>query len=185
LKISQLQLRQTGSAEFNIKEVAGINAKLEYLYTSHNTHLIYAEGVYEGTTFGRHVKGNGVFLLKSSYVRETDGRYYISTRLDSFISIEPSAVEMVAKAIHPLLGSTADNNFSQTIAFAGSLSRTVELNGRGIQRLAGKLENVQPDVRDQFAKLATHIYEKPAAVLLRQISETKATARKESGAVTR
>jgi hypothetical protein len=187
LNISQLQLRQTGPDAFRLKEVSGIAANLEYLYSSHDTHMIYADGIYEGTMFGRHVKGSGVFLLKSSYVCDTDGRYYISSRLDSFISIEPSAVELVAKAIHPLLGYTADNNFSQTIAFAGSLSRTVELNGRGIQRLAGKLENVQPEVRDQFAQLTKRIYEKPSAVSLRKISESKAVARieKENGPVRR
>lgn len=180
LKISQLQLKQTGPDEFRIKETAGIAADLEYLYISHDTHLIYAEGAYEGTTFGRQVKGNGVFLLKSGYIREPDGRYYISSRLDAFISVEPSAVEIVAKAIHPLLGFTADNNFSQTIAFAGSLSRTAELNYRGVQRLATQLNSVQPDVRVEFFKLAQQISEKPSAALLRKYSESNNVARREN-----
>ena len=185
LKISQLQLKQTGPDEFRLKEETGITADVEYLYRSHDTHLIYAEGVYEGATFGRQVRGSGLFLLKSGYIRETDGRYYISSRLDAFISVEPSAVELVAKALHPLLGLTADNNFSQTIAFVGSLSRTTELNNRSVERLATKLNNVQPDVRDQFSKLAEQISEKPSSVLLRQFNDSKSMARQDDGSARR
>jgi hypothetical protein len=187
LKISQLQLKQTGSDEFRLKEESGITADLEYLYRSHDMHLIYAEGMYEGATFGRKVKGSGLFLLKSGYIRETDGRYYISSRMDAFISVEPSAAELVAKALHPLLGFTADNNFSQTIAFVGSLSRTTELNNRSVGRLATQLNNVRPDVRDQFFNLAEKISEKPSSVSLRQLTELQNIARKdkENGSVRR
>ncbi len=185
LKISQLQLKQTGPEEFRLKEESGISANLEYLYRSHDTHLIYAEGVYDGVTFGRQVRGSGLFCLKSGYIRETDGRYYVTSRLDAFISVEPSAVEIVAKALHPLLGFTADNNFTQTIAFVGSLSRTTEQNSRSVQRMATQLNNVQPDVREQFAKLAEKISEKPAALALRRVSDLKGVARKDDDSIQR
>jgi len=185
LKISQLQLKQTGPETFRLNEESGVTANLEYLYSNHDMHLIYAEGVYEGSTFGRQIKGSGVFCLKSGYIRETDGRYYVTSRLDAFISVEPSAVELVAKALHPLLGVTADNNFIQTVAFVGSLSRNAEQNSRSIQRLAAKLNNVQPDVRDQFAQLAENISEKPSSLLLRRISDLKDVARKDDNSIQR
>jgi hypothetical protein len=188
LKISQLQLKQTGPEEFRLIEESGITANLQYLYRNHDMHLIYAEGVYEGSTFGRQVKGSGLFCLKSGYVRETDGRYYVTSRLDAFISVEPSAVEIVAKALHPLLGYTADNNFAQTIAFVGSLSRTTEQNSRSMQRMATQLYNVQPDVREQFAKLAEKISEKPSSQALRRVSDLKdikGVARKDDNTIQR
>ena len=151
----------------------------------HDTHLIYAEGSYDGSTFGRQVHGSGLFCLKSGYIRETDGRYYITSRLDAFISVEPSAVEIVAKAIHPLLGFTADNNFTQTVAFVGSLSRTTEMNPRSIQRLASQLHNLQPDVRDEFANLAQEVSEKTPALALRRISDLKNVARKPDDSIQR
>ena len=61
---------------------------------------------------------------------------------------------MLAKIFTPLTGKVADANFCQTVAFVGSLSRTAEVNKRGMQRLAGRLERVQPDVRKRFAELA-------------------------------
>ena len=173
LKISQLQLKQTGPEQFRLNEESGVTANLEYLYRSHDMHLIYAEGVYEGSSFGRQVRGSGLFCLKSGYIRETDGRYYVTSRLDAFISVEPSAVEIVAKALHPLLGFTADNNFAQTIAFVGSLSRTSEQNSRSVERMATQLNYVQPDVRDQFAKLVEKISQKPSSLALRRVSDLK------------
>jgi hypothetical protein len=188
LKISQLQLKQTGPEAFRLIEESGIMANLEYIYSSHDMHLIYAEGIYDGLTFGRQVRGSGVFCLKSGYIRETDGRYYVTSRLDAFISVEPSAVEIVAKALHPLLGFTADNNFTQTIAFVGSLSRTTEQNSRSMQRMATQLNNVQPDVRVQFAKLAEKISEKPSSLALRRVSDLKdlkGVARKDDDSIQR
>jgi hypothetical protein len=188
LKISQLQLKQTGPETFRLNEDSGVTANLEYLYSNHDMHLIYAEGLYDGSTFGRQVKGSGVFCLKSGYIRETDGRYYVTSRLDAFISVEPSAVEIVAKALHPLLGYTADNNFTQTIAFVGSLSRTTEQNSRSIERMATQLFNVQPDVREQFAKLAEKISQKPSSQALRHVSDLKdikGVARKDDDSIQR
>ena len=168
LKVSKLQLRQTGPAHFQIAEASGTTADLEILYSSPDTHLIYGEGTYRGPLLARPVKGRGVLLLKSGYVRETDGRYYVTSRLDSFVAIEPGAVELITKAAHPLFGKTADNNFSQTVAFLGALSRTIEINNRGAQRLATQLLRVQPEVRDRFAELAAGIAARAATAAARQ-----------------
>ena len=91
----------------------------------------------------------------------------------------------MAKAIHPLLGFTADNNFIQTIAFVGSLSSTTEQNSRSMQRMATQLNNVQPDVRLQFAKLAQKISEKPSALALHRVSDLKGDVRKDDDSIQR
>ena len=104
-------------------------------------------------------------VLKTGYVREPDGRYYITNRLDAFINVEPGMAELLTRTIHPMVGGIVDNNFSQTVAFVGNLSRTAEVNGRGVQRLAEKLAHVQPELRRQFADLA-------AGVAARSLAET-------------
>ena len=50
-------------------------------------------------------------VLKTGYVRETDGRYYVTSRLDTFLSVERGGVELLTKTLHPLVGNIADNNF--------------------------------------------------------------------------
>jgi hypothetical protein len=165
LKLSQLQVRQTGPDSYRVVEADGTAGTFEFIYRSHDTHVIYAEGTYAGPWFPRPVKGRGLVVLKTGYVRETDGRYYITSRMDAFLSVEPGAVEVVTKAVHPLLGKIADNNFIQAIGFVGGLSRTAEVNSRGVQRLADKLTHVQPELRQQLAELAAGVARKadPAA----------------------
>jgi hypothetical protein len=177
LRISQLQLKELGPNRYRMIEPSGTTADLELIYQSHDVQLLYAEGVYQGT-FTRTVRGRALFLLKSGYIRDTDDRYYISSRLDLFLSVEPGAVEWVTKTLQPIIGKIADNNFSQTVAFVGSLSRTTELNSRGVQRLASRLGNVSPRVRDEFFLLTGKIALKPPAVALRRTFEDLEVARK-------
>jgi hypothetical protein len=157
MKISRLQLREVKEHSFQLVELAGASVHFQFVHESHNLHVIYGEGTYEGPLLTRPVKGRGVLVLKTGYVRETDGRYYISSRLDCFLTVEPLGAELATKTVLPLVGKTADNNFAQTVSFVSSLSRTLELNSRGAQRLSGQLKHVSPEVREEFADLAATV----------------------------
>jgi hypothetical protein len=163
MKISRMRMRQVGPDVYHVTDSAGTAATVEYLYRSHDTHLVYAEGTYEGPLTTRPVKGRCLMVLRTGYVRETDGRYYVTSRLDAFLSVERGGVELLTKTLHPLIGYVADNNFLQSVAFLGSLSRTAELNARGVGRLATKLAHVQPELRHRLAELAAEVARKSAA----------------------
>jgi hypothetical protein len=161
-KISRLQFRQTADSRFQIVEPAGTTASVEFVFRSHDTHVIYGEGVYDGAPLARPVKGRGVLVLKTGYVRETNDRYYITNRMDCFLSVERAGPELLTKTISPFVGKTVDSNFALTLAFVSSLSRTAELNDRGVRRLASQLSHVQPEVRTQFARAAAKLAERSA-----------------------
>jgi hypothetical protein len=169
-KISRLTLRETDDHQFMVNEMDGATVSIEFLYQSHDTHLVYGEGVYRGSLLSRPVKGRGLLVLKTGYIRETNGRYYVTSRLDSFVSIEPAGAELVTKTISPVIGKTVDNNFVQTLAFLASLSRTAEVNSHGVQRLGEQLTHVQPKVREQFMELA-------AAIPQKQVEASRKTPR--------
>ena len=124
------------------------------------------------------VKGRCLMVLRSGYVRETDGRYYITTRLDTFLRVEHLGAELLTKTLHPVMGKTADMNFVQSVAFLGSLSRTAEVNARGVQRLAFRLARVQPELRQQLAELAADIAKKSTASSASKTSEPTQVARR-------
>ena len=163
LGVAQLQLRQTGPDAFREDEKEGTSASLQFLYKTPATHVVYGEWHYTGTVLPRTVTGRCLAMLRSEYVRQADGTCYVTNRLDAFVSVEPGGVELLSKIFYPLIAKTADANFIQTAAFVASLSRTAELNGRGVQRLAGKLTHVQPEVRRRFADLALEIHRKATA----------------------
>lgn len=177
MKVSRLQLMQIDEEQFHIGEPQGTSARFRFVHKSHDVHVLYGEGAYEGALMARPVKGRGVLVLKCGYVRETNGRYYITSRLDCFIAIEPLGAELIGKTVSPLMGKTVDNNFVQTVAFVGSLSRTAELNSRGVQRIAGQLSRVRPEVRDQFADLAASMASPPEAHAAAETGSDTALAR--------
>ena len=168
--VTQMAIEQTGPVTFHVTDTAGTRGSVQYLYSDHETHLMYTEGAYDGPLFTRQVKGRGLMVLKTGYVREPDGRYYITSRLDAFMRVENVGVELLTKTFSPLVGKVADLNFTQTTGFLGSLSQTAEVNPGGVERLAVKLSKVQPEYRQELAQLAQQVAEKAA-----QLAEHDAT----------
>ena len=103
------------------------------------------------------VTGRTLVVLKTGYAREPDGRYYITSRLDAFMQVDHQAVEWVTKTLQPLVGKVADVNYTQTLAFVGSLSKTAEVDPEGMLRLAKRLTKVNPEARLQFAMISNSI----------------------------
>ena len=157
LGVSRLTMRQTGPDAYNVTDDMGTTGSFEYLYKGRDTQVAYIDGKYGGRIFGHHVRGRGIVVLKSGYVRDVEGRSFVSSRLDAFMNIEPGGVEFLTKTFQPLVGKVADANFIQTADFLGSLSRTAEVNQRGMQRLTARLEKIQPQVRQEFAQVTQRV----------------------------
>jgi hypothetical protein len=162
LGLAKLSVRQTAPGTFELSDQAGTRAKAEIIYASPTTHLIYTEGSYEGPLLLRPASGSTLLILKTGYVLEPNGRYYITSRLDAFARVEQCGAELLTKTFQPVVGKVADVNFIQTTGFVGSLSRTAEVNHQGVEKLAQRLSNVPPEVRQQFARLSAHAAEKAA-----------------------
>lgn len=155
--ITQLAVREVGRDTFRVADKDGTSGTMELLYASHDTHVFYADGSGEGPVRARPISGRVLVVLKSGYVRETDGKCYVTCRLDAFLQVDRAGVEFVTKTLQPIVGHVADANFAQTAGFLGSLSRTAESNPDGVARLASKLTDVQPPVRQRLAELAVKI----------------------------
>jgi hypothetical protein len=157
LGVSQIRVRQVSPGNFSVIDIAGTRGTLEVLYASDELNVAYGEGSYEGPLSVRPARGSFLLILRSGYLRDTEGRCYITSRLDCFINIEPGATEFVTKVLQPVVGKIADMNFVQSVGFLGSLSRTAELNHRGVQRLSTKLKYVRPETREELAGMAERI----------------------------
>ncbi|MFC1596795.1 hypothetical protein ACFL5Q_02505 [Planctomycetota bacterium] len=166
--VTQLAMQATGPGTFELVDMAGTKGSVQYLYSNHDTHLIYTEGSYQGPPFAKPVRGRGLMVLKTGYVRETDGKYYVTCRLDSFMSVDKVGPELFAKTFGPLLGKVADLNFTYTVGFVASVSQTSEDDHRGMQRMAGMLTKVEPEVRQQLAVLAGQVADKAAQPTLQE-----------------
>ncbi len=160
MNISNVALTRTGPDSFRATDNAGTLCDVKFCYSDDETQVIYAEGAYSGPMVGKPIRARCVLLLKSGYMQETDGQYHVTSRMDTFIQIEHAGVEVLAKTLQMLIHRSADYNFVETAAFLGTVSRTAETNPNGMRRLADKLANLEPNVRDEFARLSMKVGEK-------------------------
>ncbi len=164
--VTNVKLDRTDGNHFRCSDGDGTTAVAEIVFRNRDTEIIYAEGLYEGPLFPRPVRGQCVGVLKSASQRETNGRYYVTVRLDTFLHVDNVGVELLAKIFQGVVGRTIDHNFEETVGFLGSVSRTAETNPRGMQRLAAKMNRVEPTRRQEFVALTDAVTTKLAGVEL-------------------
>ena len=152
--ITNMTLDRSGPDRYRACDGQGTTGNVEFAYRGDDIHVIYSEGMYDGPMYPTKLRGQCVMILKSSYVRGSNGQVSVVNRLDAFLRIENLGAEIVAKTLQPLLGKTADHNFSETTSFVTTLVHTAETNPSGVSRLAQRLRHVEPQIRQQFADLA-------------------------------
>jgi hypothetical protein len=98
-----------------------------------------------------------VLLLKAGYMKQSNGRYLVTTRCDAFIHLEHVGLELLARTFQPMVNKSADVNFVETAAFVSTVSRTSEVKPTGMAKLGDRLQNVSPEVRTQFIDLTQQV----------------------------
>ncbi|MEX2309010.1 MAG: hypothetical protein WD738_15525 [Pirellulales bacterium] len=146
---------------------AGTTGTVRFLYTdwgqnAQNLAVVFAEGGYEGKPFVTPLKAQSIILLRSGAVRETNGRHYVTVRIDSFLRIEQLGLELIAKTVQPWINKTADQNFIETLTFVSNFSRTAEQNPHGIERLATRLPTIDEPTRHELVALSFRTAERYA-----------------------
>ncbi len=156
--VSKVTLRRTSDQAYQADDGAGTTGNVCYLYTdwgpdAQNLAVVYADGAYDGKPFIKPLRAQSVILLQSGAVQETNGRNYVSVRIDSFVRIEQIGVELIARTVQPWINQTADRNFIETLGFVSTFSQTAEKNPQGMQRLATRLQTVDEPTRGELVQL--------------------------------
>ena len=159
LGISRVQLEQVAGGSYRADDGVGTTGQFRVLderfnRLAQNRFLVYSEGTYQGKFFRKMpVTARCVLLLRTGSTVETNGRTYVTARIDSFVNIDRISVEMIAKTVHPWLGKTADHNFRETMRFISSFSRTAERYPDGIERLVQRLTSLRSNTRSELIQL--------------------------------
>lgn len=157
--VTKVQVSRTGDYTFDATDGAGTVSKVELAYGRPDIHVFYADGVYEGPLLKNRMTGRCVAVLHSDYERR-DGRVVVSNYMDVFVQLDNVGAELLVKALQPLFGKAADFNFLETAKFLGQISLASEMNGPGMQRLADKLTNCTPNIRQAFSDHTEAIYQR-------------------------
>ncbi|MCI0492700.1 MAG: hypothetical protein L0Z07_07170 [Planctomycetes bacterium] len=165
--VSQVKLDRMPDGAFRGTDGAGTTGTVRYLYSNwgegtQNLAVVFAEGAYEGQPFVQPIQAQTLVLLRYDTVQETNGRHYITVRVDSFVHIEQIGIELVAKTVQPWITKTADRNLIETLSFVSNFSRTAEKNPQGMRRLATRLTAVDEPTRDLLVQLCFRTAERHA-----------------------
>jgi hypothetical protein len=164
MEVAHMTADRQGPYLWKGSDGAGTICDVELMYGTNDLHIIYSDGFYEGSLLKKKLMGRCVMCLRSGYAYGQDRRPYVANRLDLFLQIDNLAADAVARTLSPWVGKVADANFRESCIFASKLSQTAEQNPAGVQRLCDRLDNVQPPVREQFAKITATVPERLAAM---------------------
>lgn len=159
--VSNMTAQRTGPYTWKGNDGAGTQCDVELAFGTEEMHILYGEGFYEGPLLKRRISGRCVLLLRSGYQNQ-EGRSRVENLLDVFLTVDNAGLDLIAKTLSPLVGSTADSNFAETAKFLSRVSLTAEQNSAGLERLAGKLSKVEPAVREQFVEVSSKVHERAA-----------------------
>jgi len=138
----------------------GTKCDAELIYGTDDLHVLYGDGFYEGSVLKRQITGRCVLILQSGYGHDANRRPLVGSRLDVFLQLDNVGADLVARTFSPWVGKVTDANFAESCKFVAKISQTAESNGPGMQRLAGKLTSVEPDVREGFARVSMGVHER-------------------------
>jgi hypothetical protein len=164
--VTKMSARRTGTYEIQSDDGVGTKSTADLVYGTPKTHVYYCEGSYNGPLLLRALKARCVVVLQSEYLRGRDGKPQVQSRLDIFLKIDNMAASVIAKTVHPLVGTTADHNFVESMKFLENLSNTAQENGAGVQRLASRLTNTTIPVRRRFSDVAELAYRRAQGQLM-------------------
>ena len=102
-------------------------------------------------------------MLSTDYRVNAEGRTETISQMDIFVKIDNVTLNLVAKTLSPIIGTTADHNFAESVNFLQRLNETTMNNGPGVQGMAHKLENITPEVRKEFVQVAGLVFDRARA----------------------
>jgi len=184
--ITKVQVNRTGPYTFTADDGVGTTCKCDLVFGNEKIHIYYGTGAYIGSMAPRQITGRCVCVLYSSTAMSAANRPTINGSMDVFLKLDNLGADLLTRTLSPLVGKTADYNFVESAKFLAQISQVCEHNLTGAQILASKLTKVQPQIRDEFARIALRIGSESAnASEPPQIAKSDADSRKVTSNVTR
>ena len=172
--ITKVTASRTGPYMLRCDDGVGTVTNMELIYGDNDTHVLFCEGAYEGPLFRKPLTGRCVLVLRSGAVKSSTG-YKITNMMDVFLQVDHTGLDIFTKTLHPLLGKSADINFTESMRFVEKMSQAAANNGEGMQHMTDRLQDVDPEVRKNFRKVVANVNERHVAIARQNATPTPTT----------
>jgi hypothetical protein len=160
MEVTKVTLQRNGPFQLQGSDGAGTASKIDLVFGNDSMHIYFANGSYQGNLWARELNGKCVVILHNRPGPLPNGKQGIVASMDVFMKLDNLGADLVVKTLGPLMGKTADYNFTECASFLSQISQTAENNPYGIQQLAKRLTKIDPAVRDQFIATTNSVAQK-------------------------
>lgn len=182
MKISKLQMWQTGQNDYEADAGDGTLGTLEVLHRSVDKNLILCDGLFKSPLLTKPIKARSILLLQTSFFREASGAVYATHRADMFVSFPSQTVEAVAKVLSPLTVSLTDRTFTEISLFLKMMSMAMARRPDWVEQTVSKMDSVPDLRRQQVLMLTAHVYTAAQKQALAEIENSVEGDEKKAGA---
>jgi len=157
MDVTKVSLQRSGPYQLQGSDGAGTASKMDLVFGNESMHIYFANGSYQGNLWARELNGKCVVILHNRPGPLPGGKQGIVASMDIFMKLDNIGADLVVKTLGPLMGKTADYNFTECASFCSQISQTAEHNPYGIHQLAKRLTKIDPKIRDQFIATTTSV----------------------------
>ena len=154
--VTQMSTERTGPFSVKTNDGAGTISDLELIYGNDRLHVFYGNGSYTGPLLKQKLSGRCVIVLQTQS-KETATGYELTNVLDIYLRVDNATASLITRTIQPLVGTTADHNFSESLKFVQRLNQSTRANGPGVKGMGRKLQ-INTQVRKEFEKVVDKVY---------------------------
>lgn len=158
MKISKLQMWQTGRFDYEADAGDGSTGKLEVLHSGPEKCLVSCDGFYKSPLFSKPIEVRSLTLLQTSFFREADGTVYVTHRADMFVEFPSLTVDVVARLFSPLTLAMTDRTFAEISLFLKMMSMAMARRPDWVEQIADKMDGVADLRKTQVLQLTSQVY---------------------------
>lgn len=154
--VTQMSTERTGPYSVKTNDGAGTISDLELIYGNDRLHVFYGNGSYTGPLLKQKLSGRCVIVLQTQSKKTATG-YELTNVLDIYLRVDNATASLITRTIQPLVGTTADHNFSESLKFVQRLNQSTRANGPGVKGMGRKLQ-INTQVRKEFEQVVDKVY---------------------------
>jgi len=153
LGITSAELEEVAPGHYRGADGRGSKGQWEFIYTTPELSVIYAEGEYHGPLLGCSLKTQSVVVLRTVYFKEPDGKEYVKHQAMAFVRVDSGSLKVLAKAMRPIFHKSVEATVQESMWFVSLMCRYTYHDPHDVARLVGKAEAAPAEARERLRKM--------------------------------
>jgi hypothetical protein len=179
LGISRLSIDPTGPGRWRLADGYGTVGSVRLVHRERRADgglFVYlGRGGYSGPLAPHDLTGSCVVIVRHAPAGvDAAGRERHEVRIDAFLDVDGLGLELVTRALQPLIVHSAAANLREIALFISQFAAAAERNPAAIARLASRMTRTSPEDRRTLVALASGIDAEPAGDATEDVQATLA-----------